>query len=234
MNGFQTILDLLFPPKCPFCGRVANGPGICPACECSLPWAEGDAGLRTGPGGLFCAAPLLYEGAVRNTLLRLKFQGGDHLARPLGELVCQCAAERFAGEFDVVTWVPVGPKRLKERGYDQARLLAQSACRLWGTAPEELLVKTADTPAQSGLADADARRANILGVYSLAPGADVARRRILLIDDICTTGSTLTECIRTLKDGGAERVVCAAVALTRTEQDTQSSGTRLQPHVEKC
>lgn len=234
MNGFHAILDLLFPQKCPFCGRVADGAGICPACERSLPWAEGDAGFRTGPDGLCCAAPLLYEGAVRTALLRLKFQGGTHLARPLGELVCRCAAERFSGEFDVVTWVPVGPKRLKERGYDQARLLAQSACRLWGTALEKLLVKKVNTPAQSDLADADARRANVLGVYALAPGADVAGRRVLLIDDICTTGSTLTECIRTLKCGAAEQVVCAAVALTCAKRDVSSGKTRPRINEEKC
>ena len=66
---------------------------------------------------------------------------------------------------------------------------------------------------------AAARRANVLGVYDLAPGARVRGRRILLIDDICTTGATLTECVRTLKDGGAADVVCAAAALTRGEKD---------------
>ncbi len=224
MNVFGVVLDLLFPPKCPFCRRVVDGAAVCGACEKSLPWTKGEEGLYPGLDELFCAAPLFYEGAVRDALLRLKFRGADHLARPLGELLARCAAERFAGEFDAVTWVPVGPKRLKERGYDQARLLAESACRLWETAPERLLVKMGDNPAQSGLADAAARRSNVLGMYQIAPGARVAGRRILLIDDICTTGSTLAECVRTLRRGGAERVVCAAVARTRPERDEQRAG----------
>lgn len=221
MNVFKALLDLLFPPKCPFCRRVVDGAGVCEACEKSLPWTKGEEGLRTGVDELVCAAPLFYEGAVRDALLRLKFHGADYLTRPLGELLAQCAAEQFAGEFDAVTWVPVGPGRLKKRGYDQAQLLAESVCRLWGTVPERLLVKTGDNPAQSRLADAAARRANVLGMYEIAPGAQVTGRRILLIDDICTTGSTLTECVRMLRSGGAERVVCAAVARTRPERDAR-------------
>ena len=216
MNLLDHILDLLFPPKCPFCGRVLDRPGICPTCEKTLPWTDGAGGLREGPGGLRCAAPLWYEDLVREGLLRFKFRGASAAATPLGELVACCAAERFSGEFATVTWVPVSKKRLRQRGYDQARLLAESACRRWDTKPVALLRKVADNPAQSGLTEAAARRANVLGVYEALPEA--AGKRVLLIDDICTTGATLTECVRVLKDGGAESVACAAVALTREKK----------------
>ena len=212
----EALLNLLFPPKCPFCGKVLETPGICPACEKALPWTAEAEGLRQGPGGLRCAAPLWYEGLTREGLLRFKFQGASAAAEPLGELVARCAAERFSGEFDAVTWVPVSKKRLRKRGYDQAKLLAESACRRWDTKPVELLRKVADNPAQSGLTEAAARRANVLGVYEALPEA--AGKRVLLIDDICTTGATLTECVRVLKDGGAESVACAAVALTREKK----------------
>ena len=115
-----------------------------------------------------------------------------------------------------MTWVPVSERRLRQRGYGQARLLAESACRRWDTKPVALLRKVADNPAQSGLTEAAARRANVLGVYEALPEA--AGKRVLLIDDICTTGATLTECVRVLKDGGAESVACAAVALTREKK----------------
>ncbi len=65
--------------------------------------------------------------------------------------LARCAAERFGGEFDTVTWVPVSQKRLEARGYDQSRLLAEAACRHWDTKPVQLLVKVQDNPAQSGL-----------------------------------------------------------------------------------
>ena len=213
MKLLEAFLDLLFPPKCPFCGRVLEKPGICPTCEKNLPWIEGREGLREGAGGLRCAGAVWYEGLAREGLLRLKFQGASAAAEPMGDLVARCAAEHFSGEFDTVTWVPVSKKRLRKRGYDQAELLARTACRLWDTEPVRLLNKTADNPAQSGISDAAARRANVLGVYETC--GDPAGKRVLLIDDICTTGATLSECARVLKDAGAESVVCAAVAKTR-------------------
>ena len=213
MKLLEAFLDLLFPPKCPFCGRVLEKPGICPTCEKNLPWIEGREGLREGAGGLRCAGAVWYEGLAREGLLRLKFQGASAAAEPMGDLVARCAAEHFSGEFDTVTWVPVSKKRLRKRGYDQAELLARTACRLWDTEPVRLLNKTVDNPAQSGISDAAARRANVLGVYEAC--GDVSGKRVLLMDDICTTGATLSECARVLKDAGAESVVCAAVSKTR-------------------
>ena len=212
----EALLNLLFPPKCPFCGKILDSPGICPACEKALPWTAEAEGLRQGPGDLRCAAPLWYEDLAREGLLRFKFQGASAAAEPLGGLLAQCAAEHFSGEFDTVTWVPVSKKRLRQRGYDQARLLAESACRRWDTKPVALLRKVEDNPAQSGLTEAAARRANVLGVYEALPGAE--GKRVLPIDDICTTGATLTECVRVLKDAGAKSVCCVAVALTREKK----------------
>ncbi len=83
--------------------------------------------------------------------------------------------------------------------------------------------KTGDNPAQSGLTDSDARRANVLGMYAAPSPAQTAGRRILLVDDICTTGATLGECIRTLKDAGAESVVCVTAALTRPEKGSSGN-----------
>jgi len=221
MSIFSSFLNLLFPPKCPFCGKVQEPPGICPECETELPWIDDAEALREGPGGLRCAGAVWYEETVRDALLRLKFNGAPDAAEPLGKLVAQCAAEQFGGAFDVVTWVPVSRKRLRSRGYDQAELLARAACRLWDTEPIRLLEKITDTPPQSGIQEAAARRANVLGVYDAA--GDAAGKRILLVDDICTTGATLTECIRVLEDAGASSVVCAVVALTRNRNVHKSA-----------
>lgn len=87
----------------------------------------------------------------------------------------------------MVTWVPVSRRRLRKRGYDQAQLLAESACRVWGVKPERLLRKVQDNPAQSGLTEAAARRANVLGVYEAVGPEQIQGRRVLLVDDICTT-----------------------------------------------
>lgn len=221
MRPLDALLNLLFPPKCPFCGRVLDRPGVCRACEDTLPWLAEAGALWTLPDGSRCAAPLHYEGLVREGLLRFKFHGASAAAEPLGELVARCAAEHLSGEFDAVTWVPVSRKRLRQRGYDQAELLAQSACRLWETRPLRLLDKLRDNPAQSGLEDAALRRENVRDVYRAS--GDAAGRRILLIDDICTTGATLSACILALRTAGAETVVCCTAARTMGEK-VHSSG----------
>ena len=95
MKLFSGFLNLLFPPKCPFCGRVQDAPGICDACQKALPWTEGDDALRLGPDGFRCAAPLWYRDLAREGLHRFKFQGMSSAAAPLGELIAQCAAEHY-------------------------------------------------------------------------------------------------------------------------------------------
>ena len=93
MSLLEGFLNLLFPPKSPFCGKVQDHAGICPACEKALPWTDALHTIKEGPGGLRCAAPLWYEDQVREGILRLKFQGASGAAEPMGELIARCAAE---------------------------------------------------------------------------------------------------------------------------------------------
>ena len=93
MSLLSALLDLIFPAKCPFCGRVLDRPGICDTCRGELPWTEGADALRRGPGGFLCAAPLWYQGLAREGLHRFKFRGMSSAAAPLGELIAGCAAE---------------------------------------------------------------------------------------------------------------------------------------------
>lgn len=215
MRIADTLLDLLFPPKCPFCQKVQDAPEICPDCGKSLPWTDEAHGLRELPGGFPCAAPLWYEGPVRECIRRFKFHGGVTAAGPMGELIAQTAAERLSGAFDTVTWVPVSARRLRKRGYDQSLLLAEAACGLWGVKPERLLRKVRDNPAQSSLERAEDRWKNTRDVYE-AVGAP-AGKRILLLDDVCSTGSTLVSAAKALLEAGAAEVVCAAGAFPRPE-----------------
>lgn len=214
MRALDWLLNLLFPPKCPFCARVLDRPGVCGKCESSLPWTEEPDSLWELPGGLRCAAPLWYRDSARQGLSRLKFRGAPGAAEPLGGLIAQCAAERLSGEFDTVAWVPVSRKRRRKRGYDQAELLARAACRRWDAVPVRLLEKIRDNPAQSGLRDATARWENVRDVYQAVDPQAVKGRRILLVDDICTTGATLCQCAAVLRRAGAAEVVCAAAART--------------------
>lgn len=205
----EAFLDLLFPPRCAICARVGVR-GICPACEKALPYA--DRPLHEGAPFGRCVAPLRYDGVVREALLRYKFRGGRSACIGFGQLVARAAAEQFSGEFDLVTYVPVSAQRLRERGYDQSRLLAREAAKCWDTRPLTLLRKIADTPPNSSLRSPEERRGNVLGAYEAADADRIRGARILLVDDILTTGATLGECVRVLTDAGAAGVVCAVAA----------------------
>lgn len=209
-------LDLLFPRRCPFCRRLLEREEtlLCAACQRELPWIPGEQSLRDGEFFTACAAPLWYQDAVRASHHRYKFGGLRSYAAPYAALMSQCVDDRLRGQFDVITWVPLSKKRLHRRGYDQARLLARHMAPLLGVGAERLLDKPRDTKAQSGLSDRAARRANVLGAYATFPGAEVEGRRILLVDDVMTTGATLSECARVLKSAGASQVCCAALAHT--------------------
>lgn len=217
MKLLDDLLDLLFPPKCPFCQSILETPAdpVCPACQKSLPWLVGRAGERKVDFTQGCCSPLAYRGAVREAIHRYKFSGVRAYARPFGLLMAQCVQDRPEMAADLVTWAPLSRKRRRERGYDQGELLARAMAKRLGLPAVPTLVKARHTQPQSGLDSAEARRANALGAYALLPGADVAGRHVLLADDVVTSGATLSECARTLLEAGAECVWCVTLAQAR-------------------
>lgn len=215
----ERLLDLVFPPRCAFC-RAVGVHGVCADCEKSLPYTS--VPLCEGTGFGRCASPLLYEDAVRESLLRFKFGGVQSAAEGYGLLLARCAAEEFGGEFDTVTWVPVSRERERERGYDQAYLLARETARVWDVEPVRLLRKVYNNAAQSGLSSAAERRGNVLGVYRAEDTEKIKGAAILLIDDIMTTGTTLGEAARVLREAGARSVVCATLARAVTEKEKRA------------
>ena len=211
------LLDLLFPPKCVFCGKVLSGGerGFCARCQKELPWLTGEAAEQTGEFFSLCASPLAYRDQVRDSIRRYKFKGRQGYHKTYGRLVAQCVHDHLAGRYDLITWVPLSDKRKKERGYDQAFLLSSAAALELDDVAVETLRKVVNVAPQSGTGSAEQRRANISGAFECADEELVRGRRILLIDDIITTGATVSECARVLGLAGAESVVCAAVARGR-------------------
>lgn len=214
MGILSNILDLIFPPKCIFCSKILNKAAdcSCDSCRNSLPYTKGGQISQTGNFFDVCVSPLLYEGAVRKSILRFKFKGAVSYADCYGKLIAGCVRDQLDGKFDLITWVPLSAKRAKDRGYDQAMLLAYAVALELDDVAVETLSKTQNIQAQSSIQDKEQRRANVSGVYELMDPELVQGKRVLLIDDIITTGSTLSECARTLLLGGAEAVVCATLA----------------------
>lgn len=201
LNG---LVDLMAPRACASCDEAldpsAPGP-FCDGCEILLEPAEGK------PDAAF-----LYGGPLAEAIRSFKYSARTELASPLSTLLVERALE-LSGEVDVVTSVPLHPRRLRARGYDQAALLARPvAVALDAPFRPRLLRRIRDTPPQAGL-DAEARPSNVRGAFRAecdAPG------RVLLIDDVRTTGATLAVCAERLRHAGAERVHTLVLARAET------------------
>lgn len=208
------ILDFFFPPKCPFCQGLL-GPGetlLCAACQRELPWLAGKEVERKGGCFSRCVSPLRYAGLVRQSIHRFKFEGQRGYAPAYGVLLAQCVESHEFGTFQAVTWAPVSKKRRRKRGFDQGELLAQGVARHLAVPCLPLLKKVRHTPPQSGLQEEAQRRGNVLGVYEVAKGRNISGQRILLVDDVITSGSTLEECAGELLTAGAAEVLCVTLA----------------------
>ena len=205
------ILDLLFPPKCPFCGELLEkGALLCPDCQRDLPWLTGGAGERAVELTGGCVSPLRYDGEVRKAIHGYKFGGHSARCKPFGLLVAQCVRD-WGYEADLISWPSLSKKRRRERGYDQAQLLAGEVGKALGLPVVKTLEK-AHRPAQSGLDGLEARRVNVLGAYTAVEPENFRGKTVLLVDDVVTTGATLSECAGTLRAAGAAAVVCATLA----------------------
>lgn len=207
------FLDLLFPSRCVFCGAVMprTDGGACDACAKILPFVE-DGRILRKIGKHICAVTFYYEGAAREGILAMKFRGKRRRAAKFAPYLAQTVAEHLSGAFDAVTFVPIHPIRRMRRGYDQSELIAQAAADIWDTKLVKTLRKTRNNPPQSLVKDPEARRKNVQNVYKAINAGVIRGRRLLLIDDVVTSGSTLNACADVLLAAGAKSVVCAALA----------------------
>lgn len=211
---FHRLLRAVYPPKCPFCTKIleqGEGP-ICRACEDQLPSTEGRR-LINLEGVEQCVSPLWYRENARAALLRYKFGRRTVYAAVFSALMAESVRLDLDGEWDVIAWVPLSKKRLGKRGYDQARLLAEGLSKELDCPCVPLLKKRGENTVQSTLKDSSARRANVLGLYEVTDPALCAGIKVLLVDDVVTSGATLSECAVTLLTAGAAEV--RAVTLCR-------------------
>ena len=152
-----------------------------------------------------------YKGDVRSSILRYKFWGARSYADIYGRLLAM-KIQKEDMVFDLLTYVSTGWLRRWKRGYDHAALLAEAVGKELGITPVKTLKKIRQTKPQSRIKDSAARRANVLGAYRVIDPELVKGKRVLLLDDIITTGATLSECAKTLLIAGAKEISCAAVA----------------------
>ncbi|MBQ8831552.1 MAG: ComF family protein [Oscillospiraceae bacterium] len=223
MKFLDKLIELAFPPKCIFCHKLLwrgddDGDFICNSCENNLPRTTTANGVTTADFIAKCVSPLFYRDNVRESIHRFKFYRCQFYSTPYAHLIRECLDNHPDIKFDYITWVPLSKKRYRNRGYDQAQCLAEALARLFDIPLWGMLKKTRHTKAQSTLKDKSQRRANIAGAYALSHGIDIKGMSILLVDDVVTTGSTLSECAKVLLLGGAERIYCVTLAKAGTSK----------------
>ena len=182
--------------------QSADNPGrLCGACRLHPPaFAYARAGAR-------------YGDVVREALHAFKFGGRRALAAPLGDLLAEAVQGGLPlGLPDLLVPVPLHPRRERERGFNQSSLVARRLGRAWGRpVRDDILSRVVATPSQTAL-DAAARWANVRGAFRLRRPELIAGRHVVVVDDILTTGATLSECVRTLQQMGAATVGALTVA----------------------
>ncbi len=204
---------LLFPPKCVHCGALLHRDetDLCQNCRKNAPVFEKST-FRISFVAHWTAV-WYYNDNVRNGILRFKFAKRRSYAVAYGRFLAMKLMTAGLAEFDILSWVTTGKWRKRKRGYDQAELIARSVAKELGVEAVRTLKKVRNAPPQSTLPSAAARRANVLGAYKVPDPTMVAGKRILLLDDIITTGATASECAKTLLTAGAKEVNFAAVAV---------------------
>lgn len=208
------VLELLYPSKCVLCTRLLEKEErhLCRKCREETEKVRGN--LHRGSFFDHCCSVYYYEKGVASAIKRFKFGAMEQYARCFGELMAQRLTE--AGEsFDAITWVPVSAKRKRKRGYDQAEALARVIGRTLSIPVYGTLQKVRHNPPQSREKSAAGRRANVLNAYAPVAAAQISGLRLLVVDDVITSGATLNECCRILKMAGAASLICGTFAAAR-------------------
>ncbi len=212
----RALLDFFFPPRCVACGR--GGAALCDPCRaafvpaaaprCPVCWSPGPAGVcpacRAGPRPYRrLRAAYQFVGPLRDAVHAVKYQGLT-VAIPL--LVAGMPVPDVAADLEVVTAVPMAGRRRRRRGYNQAEEIAQALARRLDCAYDgRALRRIRPTPQQARQPDVAARRRNVAGAFRADPGR-ISGRRILVVDDVTTSGATLEACAQALLDAGAVSV----------------------------
>lgn len=215
----SALLDLFFPPRCAACGK--DGAWFCATCLSSVTFvADEESGfpmLLPGGGLLAVHSVAYFGGALREAIHRFKYEGMRVLGAPFGEILHDYW-RTHAISADVLIPVPLHQRRLRERGYNQSQILAEELARRVGLAVNATaLRRIKDTVPQVQL-NAQERQRNVAGAFHCEPLA-LAGHRVVLIDDVRTTGATLCACAEAVMAAGACSVAALTLAKAREGDD---------------
>lgn len=214
LDALDSLLAILLAPPCAACAAPLDRPTRGAVCDACWRAVRADGAPFVVPRLAHARAAGAYDGALREIVHALKYQGRTSLASPLAALIVEHCAGVFDGA-DALVPVPLHPSRERERGFNQAALIARALPLPFA----DLLRRVRATPSQTDL-PADARRANVRGAFEATSRLSVFGRRrnmhgpgtVVLVDDVATTGATLGECARVLRASGVTEVRAVVVA----------------------
>ena len=219
-------IPYIYISGCIFCGKKLNaGDRVCRECIESLPLITGEICTRCGLETVNCnckvgdfafesnVAPYRYDGSVKSIVKRMKFSKLPQLLKPMFDDMLATFRRRYdLISFDAVTYVPADTLSRLERGFDQSEELAHKFSQSLGIPMRKTLEKKYGTRPQKAMKTLNQRRGNVRGKFKAI--SDVKGLTLLLVDDVATTGSTLSECAKTLRRAGAKQVFCITYAIT--------------------
>lgn len=214
---FRKAICAVYPERCPYCMKAVKPLEIaCSRCMDNFPKVNFD---RRAYGGFPVSCAFPYTEPYDEAIKKMKFKGYKQFAAQMGVKLSEAVKESFPQlPFDFITYVPLHPKRESERGYNQSRLLAKELSYILEIPLMDTLVKIKDNPPQHKT-ERKHRQKNVKNVYKIIDKKLVSEKRILIVDDIITSGHTLGECGRILMIAGACEIFCATLA-TAVEKTT--------------
>lgn len=214
MKILRKAYALIYPDRCPYCEALIEPCEI--ACsKCLDEIKRKHTPIRCGALGYRCVASFVYDGKVRRMILRLKYHQRIQFVDQINAILIRDIKDVYGEDaFDLVTCVPMHKDDRKKREYNQSKLLAVSLSKMLGVPYLDTLEKVKNTKKQHLLKYAE-RKTNLAGAFELINKEAIRDKRILIVDDIITSGNTLGKCCKVLSRGKPELICCAAIASAR-------------------
>lgn len=216
MEFVRTLTALFYPERCPYCSALIEATRI--ACEkCYAELCRKHVPIPGGARGFRCISTFVYDGKVRRMILRLKYRDRTQHIPQIAELLAKDIRHAYRGElFDFITAVPMYHKDLKKRGYNQSALLAKELGKQLDLPYRESLEKIKRTKKQHHL-KYNERKTNLNGAFKVIDKDALRGKRILIIDDIITSGNTLGKCCRVISGAKPQLICCATIATAQNK-----------------
>ena len=236
LEFLDKVSELIFPSdfKCLSCERdIQKGEDFCEKCKKELPFNNGNVcevcGINIPSKGkcVRCSgkkvyemarAPFLYDGIIKKLIHNFKYNNAKYLFKPLGKYMAECYIENNM-QAEIIIPIPLFCKKIKKRGYNQAYKLAEEIGKILSLPTINALERIKDTPTQTAL-DFKERKANIKGAFKCIDRS-IKNRNILLIDDVYTSGATIKEACKVLRENGVNKIYVLTLAHTMLDNKNQ-------------